>query len=311
MSRKKGAPKAGTHFTRSQVLTVVAFAFILVCSLIMLGIDLSRSLFFRNVDRINLVFYDSRPVFYSLGATEAGNYAITFYPDLKTNVPGGYGYYRIGALGRLAELEKDPEIYLRAFSAITSTFTDYYFYQKGVGVFYGGPQEVSSISKPKTIQLFTLEGNASFFDRVYLALLFNRIQPSTIHDIKNLPFERLKDDTILQKDNFLKRYIGLFYNKTYRRENSNVQILYTDKSSYITAETLSNILNGNGIVVGDISRTEMNAGRCKVVEPEGTRTITGEKLATFFDCEHTSGDTDIYDILLIMGDLEDRWSIRQ
>src|SRR5689334_15962905 len=67
-------------------------------------------------DRVNIVVYGQNTAFYSIGLSDAGNYIVPFYPDLKIELPGGYGMYRVGAIGKLVELEKKPDILRRSFS---------------------------------------------------------------------------------------------------------------------------------------------------------------------------------------------------
>lgn len=309
MKKRKSTAAQFTSFDRKQFLYLFSVLFLFGCGVAMLAIDVSRSLFLHAPDRINFVVYGPRPTFYSIGVREVGAYAITFYPDMKSSVPGGYGLYRIGALGKLAMLERDPEIFKKAFSSITSTFTDYYFYEAGGEVYYGGPDSVVGSEKPNVLKILTMKSNAGILDKMYIAILIARIQPGSLSDIKHLPYERLKDDTVLRKDNFLDKYIGLFYNKTYRDENVNVQIIYTDKNSYNTAELFSYLLNGNGILVGDISRSDTALRQCRIIESKKEFTETGKKLASFFECEHVAGETDVYDVIMILGDLEERWGI--
>ena len=66
----------------------------------------TSSLFSQKKDRVNIVFYGKNTVYYSLGKYDGVHYFISFYPDVKVKVPGGYGNYRVGGLGKLVELEK-------------------------------------------------------------------------------------------------------------------------------------------------------------------------------------------------------------
>lgn len=303
-------PQSQPNWDRKKFLYLFLVVFLFAYLAGKLIIDLSQSLFFRRPARVNVVVYGQYPVFYSLGGSEVGNYAIELYPDIKTYIPGGYGLYRIGALGKLARLEKDTTLYQKTFSSITSTFVDYYFSPNSDEVHYGGPREVKRIAKPSLNEILFMQSNASFLDRIYISLRMNQIQPSSLYDISYLPIKRLKDDTIFRNDNFLEKYIGLFYVKAYRKENLNVQIHYTSQDEYPTADMISNMLNGNGIVVGDITRMPKTPKQCRIIENTKTMSQTARKLTDFFACGYQTGDTDVYDILFILGSLEDSWSIK-
>jgi hypothetical protein len=296
--------------TRNTSLYLLIGAFLFVYLVAKIGFDISNSLFVNHKDRLNFVIYGQTPTFYSLGINEAGNYAIPFYPDLKTQIPGGYSYYRIGALGKIVELDKKPDLFKKTFSAITSTYVDYYFYKPGEEVFYGGKDDKNTVQKPQWQDFMYLRSNASFFDKLYFLMVMNRFQGNSVYDINFLPYKRLKEDTIFRNDNFLEKYIGSFYQKTYRNENLNVQILYSNHERYNTAETISNILNGNGIVVGDISQTDNKIRSCVVREgAEKGYSKTSRSIAQFFGCKLEKGDTDVYDILVELGDLQDTWEV--
>src|SRR5438105_4409981 len=100
------------------VVLFVALAYMIVRSL-------AHSLFVSPIERLNIVVLGQTPLLYSLDRTHSVDYLVSFYPDLKIQVPGGYGRYRFGALGKLIELTLDPDILKRSFSSATSTFTPF------------------------------------------------------------------------------------------------------------------------------------------------------------------------------------------
>ncbi len=293
---------------RKIVLYLLAAFIISGYFVIKIGLEFSSSLFVQQPDRVNFVIYGEYPVFYSFGIKDVGNYAIPFYPDLKTQIPGGYGNYRIGAIGKLVELDKKPALFSKTFSSITSTFVQFYFYEGGEQVYYGGFKEQGS-PKPQIMDILFMKSNASFWDRLYLTSFINKAQPSSLSSINALPYQKIKDDTLLRTDNFLKKYIGLFYNKTYRNDNLNIQILYSNQENYPTAAMISDMLNGSGIVVGDISRRTSSSKKCNIIEEAKTPSKTAYNLSSFFNCEIKRGDTDVYDILFVLGDLEESWEV--
>lgn len=296
--------------TRNVTLYLIVSIFLLVYLVAKIGFDISNSLFVKHTDRLNFVIYGQTPTFYSLGINEAGNYAIPFYPDLKTQIPGGYNYYRIGALGKIVQLDKKPELFKKTFSSITSTFVDFYFYEPSEEVFYGGKKDNEFVPKPQWSQIMYMKSNASFWDRLYFLSILNKFQSNSVYDINYLPYERLKEDTIFRNDNFLEKYIGSFYQKTYRKENLNVQLLYSDKDKYNTVELISNMLNGNGIVVGDLSYIDQKNKTC-IVNENATKEFskTSTSIAAFFGCKLEKRETDVYDILVELGDLQNTWEV--
>lgn len=255
----------------------------------------ANSLFTRKKDRVNIVVHMQDTIaYYSISTTDDVNYLIYFYPDSKIIVPGGYKYYRFGALAKLAQLDQKQEILKKSFSSATSSFTDFYFYPVKPEVLYG-----RSIPKgvhfPALSDLFLTQSNANPLDRVYLSLrFFSSAKPQ----FTLLPSPKLEED-------FAKAYQGFFYRKTYRSERRLVQIVYTKK--YKTADLISRILEGNGIQVVDISYGGKTYSTCNIIENSTRFSSTAKDLARFFGCELQKGKTETFDILFILGDKEDYW----
>jgi hypothetical protein len=266
---------------------------------------LQTSLFFANKDRLNVVFYGKETNYYSLGIGGAGNYVIPFFADLKLQVPGGYGYYRVGALGKLVSLDKKPEILEKTFSLATYSFVDYYFYPQTDEVFYGSEKQDVALPSAKSILFGT--SNASWIDKIYLAMQFADRKKNDFRKI-SLQSNKNKDgDEIFAADQFEKKYTGYLFQKSYRNEMKSVQILYAKE--YENADRVGKMLEGNGIRVGDISPSTTNPHSCVIVEDISTPSSTAKMLMDFFHCSWKEGKTDIYDILFELGDKEKEWEI--
>ena len=95
---------------------------IVVFTFYFLIFNLRSSAFFQKKDRVNTVFSEEKITYYSLGLTDKVNYYISFYPDLEVVVPGGYGYYRLGALAKLTSLEKNPDLPKQTSLSHTKSF---------------------------------------------------------------------------------------------------------------------------------------------------------------------------------------------
>jgi hypothetical protein len=107
---------------------------------------------------------------------------------------------------------------------------------------------------------------------------------------------------------FFKNYQGLFYKKTYRQENLTVQIFYTKK--YNVADLISQILEGEGIRVVDISNKESDLKKgCRVYYSSKNKSQTVLDIGRFFDCFLEKKETPISDIIIILGSLEKNWEV--
>jgi len=259
--------------------------------------EYSQSILGKNQERINLVIYDQYPIFYSLGVKDRINYLIQFYPDFKIVVPGGYDQYRVGALAKLVELEKNSQIFKKGFSGFSLSFVDFYFYKKSSEIYYGGKRESNFNDITNNIwKIFYYRSNANLIDRIYLFSYLLRTKKQEIVFLKLKPFE-----------DFFHDYQGSFFQQIYRLEKETIQIIYS--KNYKTANLISQIIEGNGMRVVDLSEREMT-DQCLVTAKDQPYSLTAKKLADFFHCQLKKGTTEISDIIFKLGRLEKEWEIK-
>lgn len=268
---------------------------------------LQSSLFITPPDRINMVLYDKTVRYFSLDTAEKQDYVMTFPPDLKVDVPGGYGSYRVGSLGKLARLEKQPDILRKTFAVTTTTFIHYYFYPESDEVYYGDTSG-EEYNRPSPGTILFAESNAGPLDRLYLAVQLLGSKKENFTAIQYLEEKNdVLGDVSFRDDTFIKHSIGLLYQNTYRDEQQSVQIRYGH--SYRTADRLSALLEGNGIRVSDITYDEQKRSTCLVIT-EQISSQTARDIAAYFGCQIERGKTDVYDVVLVLGNLEREWEIR-
>lgn len=283
--RKKSKLRIG-----QRSLIKLTIGFICLYLLFRLGKAFKNSLFFSQRDRINIVFYGEKPAFFSFGLADNVHYLGYFNNDFLVFVPGGYGRYRIGSLGKLANLEKKPKIIQSTFSSMISAYVDFYFYPQKAEVY---SETASSEVGPLTVFKINYQTNANFFDRLYLLfLLINK---------RKGDFSLLRTD--LNEEDFFSRYLGYFYQKFLRQERKNLQI---DYRNYQNVQVLSRIIEGEGIRVVDLTPVEDAPPNCQIID--NILSKTSLFLAKIFDCKISKGDSGVGDIRLILGEkLEKEW----
>lgn len=289
-----------SNIKKKNLFFVIFFIFLIY----VFFINLRSSIIFQKKDRLNIVFYGPKTAFYSFGYDDKVNYFINFPSDIKILVPGGFGYYRLGALGKLVSLEKNPSIFKKSMSAATSSFIDYYFYPVQNKIFFG--KQEGKIFFPSLEQIFIDKTNANAFDRAYIFFLFGLKQKNQFLHITSLPIKKEADELLLDEKDFSDQLIGFFYHMTYRSEKRNVQIVYTKTEK--TLSLIAKIIEGQGIRVVDFSY-QKNKNNCQVTEEEKTISQTAKALSQFFNCPITKGKTDPYDIILKLGEKESEWSV--
>lgn len=275
-----------------------------------LSINLRSSAFFGKQDRINIVSGAEKLAYFSLGLSDRVNYYIPFFPDLEVVVPGGYGHYRLGALNKLSKLEKEPDLYRKTYSLITSSMVDFYFFPSGssksIEILFG--EEKGEFALPGFSLLFFGESNANFFDRLYIYLkLFGKTK-TQFKTINTLNIDAGAKRKAFSINDFFEATQGLFYKRTYRKEQLSVQIIYA--KDYLTAKALSQILEGEGIRVVDLTADNHKMlKKCEVIEEVSSFSQTARVVSQFFGCQLTVGKTEAYDIIFKLEEVEKKWAI--
>jgi len=261
--------------------------------------NIKTSVFLKFKDRTNLIFYSENTRFYSLAKDDV-NYLIKISPEVRFFIPGGYGFYRLGGLYKLIDLEKKPEIFSRSFSVNLGLINDLYFYPKKVAIYYD-KKDHNKNDFPSFYEIFFYKGSANFLDRLIIFFIFFK---KNIADYRVL---FLTKDNFFRED-FLKKYQGYFYKKTYRQLRENIQILY--KKSYSTALLISQILDGEGIRVVDLTEKDSLDQKKTCFLYYKDYSIIIEDLKNFFNCQIKKTTPEISDIILELNELELIWSTR-
>jgi len=282
----------------------IIFVFLLICLSYYLFKSITSSVFLKGRDKVNVVFYGKETRFYSLDQKNV-NYLLSFPNLVKLTVPGGYGEYKVGAIGKLVSLEKKPDIIRKAFSAATSSLVDLYFYQKKTTIYY---DNFILKQTPTFMEIFFTNSNANLVDRIYLFYIFSTENKESFQIIDLKPFELENNNSIFDYDSFYKKFQGSFFQKIYRNNDINVQVTY--KKSYKTAQLIGQMIEGEGIRVVDLLNQNKTLKGCLLITDENTSaTKTYQRLADFFKCKTKIGETTVSDIILELGDLEKEWAV--
>jgi len=295
--------KQGNNQYKNKIL-FISIAFVVVGILFN---QFRNSLFIVRPDRLNIVFYGQNLTFYSLDLENRIHYRITLSPNIRMTVPGGYGEYRVGSLGKLISLEKNPKLLQKTFSAAFSNFTHIYFYPDTKLIYQ--KENDSKKPLPSFKQLVSDKSNASWFDRLYLFMLFFSQGRDINQNIATLVITDKENDQNWQREKFTNKYLGYWYSKSLRQERANVQIIY--QKNYRTALLLSDVIEGNGIKIVDLTENlqQLNNSKC-LVEYNSLKVIkTVDAIKNFLQCDKLQTKTNSVDIIIRLNSLEKDWEI--
>ena len=268
-----------------------------------------ESIIIQKRDRINIVYYGRETELISIGLTDGVHYIVSFSQNNKVSVPGGYGRYNVGALGKLAALEKTPDLIGKTFSSMISAHVDYYILPKEPEVYSGEDTDSPMFSQKSAIsQMFSgpFVTNAHIFDKLYIAFLLSQRRQKDFAVLRSLSEEGEDGNINFSERRFLKKFKGFFYHQSLRQEEKEVQIVY---HRYSAATTLSRVIEGQGVRVVDLADGSISEGRKKcVLTAEDTTGKTIHYLARMFNCDVQKGSPEASDIKLVMGtELTEQW----
>lgn len=290
-------------------LARIVFLFWLPIILLIVGVMgyrmVHNSLFFSQQDRIQILLYGKNTSVISLGLHDNVFYRSEFPADLKITIPGGYGFYRVGAIGKLQSLQNDMQLAQRSFSYASGAMIHYYFFIPDGTIFYGS--NTNDTSPLANAQLFlTGTSNAQFLDRIFLLLFFMQKKEALWKDLTVSSFSK-NDEIYLDQIGMMKKWQGYFFDSTLRRENASIQLEYDQ--SYDAVQNIASLLDGSGIRVSDMSQRTNKDPLCTITTGKNAVVVqsTVQALRSFFHCAVNTGDTGIYDILFSIGNLEKDW----
>lgn len=302
MSRRRGGTTGSSLRWFGYGLGLISAAYI--CWIVL------RGLFGQSYspDRLNIVLYDDAPVLLSLGLSDNVNYVVSFSHDDKVYIPGGYGRYRVGALGKLAHLQKDPDLISRAFSSMVSAHVDFSIAPKTSKVYEdmkGVEPDFTALTVAKHLASQSYSFDGGFFDKLHVLYKLTSLRSSDFVPLKGTFKEDPDGDIVFSEKRFQKKYRGFFYHKSLRNESQTVQI---ESSTYLAGVIVSRIVEGQGIRVVDVNGIEEAPKKCEVVYQSSEAPLTARYLAYVYGCTARTGKVEGADILLRMDErLDAKW----
>jgi hypothetical protein len=282
----------------------IIFFIIFSCLILFIFREITSSVFLKGRDKVNIIFYGEKTRFFSIDRKNI-NYELTFSNLIKVVVPGGYNIYKVGAIGKLVSLEKDPNLFKKTFSATTSSLVDLYFYQKKAAIYF---EDINSEHNPNIKEIFFFTSNANIIDRFIIFSIFSSNDKDNFQIIDLEPFYLEKNGNIFDNNLFYKKYQGSFFQKIYRSENINIQIIY--QKSYKTAQLISQMIEGEGIRVVDLSNQKYKSNKCMLISNKSIiSSKTFKLLQDYFKCNVRVGETTVSDIIFQLGELEKEWAV--
>lgn len=267
-------------------LWVVGLILGLILSLYLIT-QFSRSLVFRETDRINIGVYGERPYVYSLNPHKNLAFVVEFEPEYEVNVPGGYGWYKLSSLNLLGRIEKNRPLLLeKAFSELIGSPVDYVYFPKEAAIKSSKTGSFANYYRERERIIF---GNSyqnsinNLFDRIFIRRIF-RVRP------ERLIFLATSDLFLENKGN--RRYDievldgrlkGLFYHDSILKEGLKA-VLVTRARNYESAKRILRQVEGMGIKVIEIRvAKKVNTKTCLATVPKLSTPVLS-KLKRYFDC---------------------------
>ncbi len=258
------------------------------------------SRYYKIKERLNIVVYSPRFYFYSIDLRSDLDYLASLPLEYKIEVPGGYGEYFIGSVGKLSALEKDLSLIKKTTSRLFAVPVDFVVFQDLEKVYQKPPADNETLLR--AYEVFLLSSDASLAEKIYL---FFKLIDSNKRKIKKISAYRFVEGERINIQKLNEYTNGLFLSSALRRENRIVQI-YTSYPS--AGENLMQVLEGVGVNVFEISQIA-GEGPCKIVEYTTQQSQTAIFLQSFLNCKYVveSNKKGIVDIDIFLNKKSEQW----
>ena len=297
---------------RNQTIIKLFFGLFILYIVVKLILALNSSYFINPPQRINILFYGPQSQIISFGVKDGINYIVNFNNDIYLNVPGGYGLNKIGALGRLSNIEKKPELIAKTFMVAIGANIDSYLIPKKNQIYDNDSNNRKTIAKLSNINRLILPINylsdSAWFDRIYLSVLLLRLNQTQLISLNTSATYDVSKRKIFNDNGFSRRYTGFFFQPKFRDEAANLRIYY---QTYKIAKNISRILEGEGIRVVDLELIDKKQKQCRLLT--GQQSIskfpkTINFIANKFGCRIKIEEVGGVDIGIILGSrVEKEW----
>jgi len=305
-------PRPRRLFNLNKIGITVFISLLALYGIFALSRSLRQSYILDARDRVNVIFYDEKPMLLSFGLTDEVNYIMSPNHGQAVQVPGGYGQYPTASLGRLAEIEHDPALIQRAFSSAISGYVDYYVAPETSKI-YKQPSEEDPDPRFERFRLLrlifapTVQTNMNIFDKIHIAMTISKKRQSDFIVLNPVSKPDKDQDSVeFYEKGFQKKYKGFFFHQSLREEGLSVKILY---DSYSAAVILSRVIEGEGIRVVDLSQLdEAGTERCTIQHALKKPTKTVQFLSKQFNCVVEESEVEGSDIIMSLGSqIEEEW----
>lgn len=271
----------------SKLNLILLFLFLFLLIIIA---QIKTSVFLSKRERVTVAVFGQKPYVLSYDKKNKLGHLVYFDPSILVNVPGGYGWYKLGSVSLLGKIEeRQKEILKSTFAELSGVVVDIVIYPKDVRVEEGLAADfidyfLASRSKLDS-SLYQFSTN-NVFDRLFLKKILGlRVYKLVILNAEKDYFEK-NNKKYYRAELLDSRVKGFFYQDIFLESKAKIRLYYSSTDGYKAAKRLSRFIEGFGIKVIDISRSpqkKLDINACMVEFHRDYRLI-GRLLADYFHC---------------------------
>ncbi len=116
--------------SKIKLFLLFGFLFLLIAAA-----QVKTSIFLSKRERVSIAVFGEKPYVLSYDKKNHLGHLAYFDPNILVNVPGGYGWYRLGSVSLLGKIEgQQKELLKRTFEELSGAFVDIVVYPKDSAV---------------------------------------------------------------------------------------------------------------------------------------------------------------------------------
>lgn len=261
----------------------------------------SGSLFFREHDRITIGVYGTHPYVYSYNPTKKLAFVVQFDPEYQLNVPGGYGWYKLGSIDLLGKIEgKRAELLRQSFAELIGSPVDYVYYPKKAALVANSEKEFRDFYNNERQQIYSktyTNSITNWIDKLLIRRVFNAREDRLVYlDTADL-FRQQRGEQRYDAELLDSRLKGLFYRDSLLSAGLKA-IVVTKSVAYPAAKRILRQIEGVGIKVIEIEINDALKNRRCQIKGMGDLKWATRKLALYYDCQNLRSDSQILRFVL-------------
>jgi len=247
------------------------------------------SLFLSKRQVVNIGVFSEKPFVYSYDRNRKIAHIVNFEPDIYVNVPGGYGWYKLGSVNLLGQIENNQnEILKQTFAELAGAPIDLVVYPKKAKVFENQAKNFLDYFYNFRQHWISQSKNShsvnNLFDRLILPAKLNlRADRLIVINTENLILKE-KNQKRYYSEKLDSKIKGFLYQEELLHSPAKV-VIFSSSENYLSARKLMRQVEGLGLKVLELKILSNEPDKHCLIKASSNNKKIAKLLADYYNCQ--------------------------